>query len=253
MRSRVQKTFRKHLKARGMLTEILIKPFIRDLEHQGIEDTTPYEQGFVAGMAALSSILSENIDNQPQLFAYLGMAISEGMQWVESQVSESPKQPPLIKFNHVAFPAIDDPRWINPNSSYLGWMCYGINFEGEFIKGKLNIAIAGNFTLETDRVFGNGVSKIIPLEDMSGSRERQPTPSSDLQPDPQVEWDWIPSHDDLPASLIQKYAKKDVFFTHDFLDREKAGKAILDLSSNRLQVIDTSGNQIKRPYYIKLR
>lgn len=46
-------------------------------------------------------------------------------------------------------------------------MCYGINFEGEFIKGKLNIAIAGNLILETDRVFGNGVSKIIPLEDMS--------------------------------------------------------------------------------------
>lgn len=71
-----------------MLTEILIKPFIEDLEHQGIEDTTPYEQGFMAGMTALSSILSDNIDNKAQLFTYLGMAISEGMQWVESRVSE---------------------------------------------------------------------------------------------------------------------------------------------------------------------
>ena len=69
-----------------MLTEILIKPFIEDLERQGIEDTTPYEQGFLAGMTALSSILSDNIDNKAQLFVYLGMAISEGMQWVESQV-----------------------------------------------------------------------------------------------------------------------------------------------------------------------
>ena len=68
-----------------MLTEILIKPFIEYLECQGIEDTTPYEQGFMAGMAALSDILSENIDNQAQLFTYLGMAISEGMQWVEHE------------------------------------------------------------------------------------------------------------------------------------------------------------------------
>jgi len=72
-----------------MLTEILIKPFIEGLEREGIEDTTPYEQGFLAGMAALSSILSENIDNQPQLFTYLGMAISECQEWVESQVIES--------------------------------------------------------------------------------------------------------------------------------------------------------------------
>ena len=78
-----------------MLTEILIKPFIEDLKGDGVEDTTPYEIGFMAGMAALSSILSENIDNQPQLFTYLGMAISEGMQWVESQVSESPEKPQL--------------------------------------------------------------------------------------------------------------------------------------------------------------
>ena len=159
-----------------MLTEILIKPFIEDLERQGIEDTTPYEQGFLAGMTALSSILSENIDNKAQLFTYLGMAISEGMQWVESQVSERNDVAPIFA---EKFPATDDPRWINPNSSYLGWMCYGISFEGEFIKGKLNIAIAGNFILETDRVFGNGVSKIIPLEDMGTPRERQPTPSSD--------------------------------------------------------------------------
>ena len=157
-----------------MLTEILIKPFIEDLEHQGIEDTTPYEQGFLAGMTALSSILSENIDNKAQLFTYLGMAISEGMQWVESQVSERNDVSPIFA---EKFPAIDDPRWINPNSSYIGWMCYGISFEGEFIKGKLNIAIAGNFILETDRVFGNGVSKIIPLE--GRPRERQPIPSSD--------------------------------------------------------------------------
>lgn len=174
-----------------MLTEILIKPYLNDLKCEGIEDTTPYEQGFLAGMAALSSILSDNIDNKAQLFTYLGMAISEGMQWVESQVMERDDVAPIF----------------------------------------------------------------------AEPRERQPTPSSDLDTSityttsegKEEQWDWIPSHDDLPASLIQKYAKKDVFFTHDFLDREKAGKAILDLSSNRLQVIDTSGNQIKRPYYIKLR
>jgi hypothetical protein len=67
-----------------MLTEILIKPFLEDLKCDGVEDTAPYEIGFNAGMAALSSILSENIDNQPQLFTYLGMAISEGNQWIES-------------------------------------------------------------------------------------------------------------------------------------------------------------------------
>jgi hypothetical protein len=85
-----------------MLTEILIKPFIKDLEHQGIEDTTPYEQGFLAGMTALSSILSDNIDNKAQLFTYLGMAISEGHQWIESLgegedgipvFAEAPKEP----------------------------------------------------------------------------------------------------------------------------------------------------------------
>jgi hypothetical protein len=76
-----------------MLTKTLIKPFIEDLEGDGVEDTTTYELGFMAGMAALSSILSDNIDNQAQLFVYLGMAISEGAQWVESQVNESPDNP----------------------------------------------------------------------------------------------------------------------------------------------------------------
>lgn len=159
-----------------MLTEILIKPFIEDLEHQGIEDTTPYEQGFLAGMTALSSILSDNIDNKAQLFTYLGMAISEGMQWVESQVMDRDNVAPIFA---EKFPAIDDPRWENPSDYYLGCECYGINFEGESIKGKLNRAIAGNFILETDRVFGNGVNRIIPLE--SKPRERQPTPSSDFK------------------------------------------------------------------------
>lgn len=81
-----------------MLTQILIKPFIEDLECDGVEDVTPYEIGFKAGMTALSSILSDHIDNQPQLFTYLGMAISEGMQWVESQVSESPEKTQPIEF-----------------------------------------------------------------------------------------------------------------------------------------------------------
>lgn len=85
-----------------MLTEILIKPFIEDLKCDGVEDTTPYEIGFKAGMAALSSILSDNIDNQPQLFTYLGMAISEGHQWIKSLsegedgipvFAEEPKEP----------------------------------------------------------------------------------------------------------------------------------------------------------------
>lgn len=66
-----------------MLTEKLIKPFIEDLEGDGVDDTTPYEIGFMAGMAALASILSDHIDNKAQLFVYLGMAISEGSQWIE--------------------------------------------------------------------------------------------------------------------------------------------------------------------------
>jgi len=164
-----------------MLTEILIKPFIEDLERQGIEDTTPYEQGFLAGMTALSSILSDNIDNKAQLFTYLGMAISEGMQWVESQVMDRDDVAPIF----------------------------------------------------------------------AESRERQPTPSSDVK---ENDWDYIPVHDDLPASLIQKYAKKNVWFTTpDDPGPEKPGRAILDLSSNRLQIIETNGNQVKRPYYIQLR
>jgi hypothetical protein len=69
-----------------MLTETLIKLFLQDLECDGVEDTTTYEYGFMAGMAALSDILSQNIDKQPQFFVYLGMAISEGSQWVESKI-----------------------------------------------------------------------------------------------------------------------------------------------------------------------
>ena len=79
-----------------MLTEILIKPFIEDLERRGIEDTDAHVEGFQAGMAALSSILSENIDNKAQLFVYLGMAVSEGMQWVESQAMERDNIAPIF-------------------------------------------------------------------------------------------------------------------------------------------------------------
>ena len=93
-----------------MLTEILIKPFIEDLERQGIEDTTPYEQGFMAGMAALSSILSEHVDNKAQLFIYLGMAISEGMQWVESQAMERGNIAPIFA----------EPRQRQPTPSNAG-------------------------------------------------------------------------------------------------------------------------------------
>ena len=67
-----------------MLTEKLIKPFLEDLKCAGVEDATTYEIGFKAGMAALSSILGDNIYNKSQLFTYLGMAITEGMQWIES-------------------------------------------------------------------------------------------------------------------------------------------------------------------------
>lgn len=178
-----------------MLTEILIKPFIEDLEHQGIKDTTPYEHGFMAGMAALSSILSEHVDNKAQLFVYLGMSVSEGMQWVESQVSESPGKAQPIWFVAPMYHA------------------------------------------------GSEIDNLI-------QRERQPTPSEDPE---ENEWDYISVHDDLPASLIEKYAKKDVFFRFFSEDSEYKGKTILDLSSNRLQVIDMSGDQVKRPYYIKLR
>lgn len=118
-----------------MLTEILIKPFIEDLKHEGIEDTTPYEQGFMAGMAALSNILSENIDNQAQLFTYLGMAISDGMQWVKSQVSESPEKAPSIKFEAPKEPFKKGQKvcihYTYENYSYLKTPCIGIVKEDE--------------------------------------------------------------------------------------------------------------------------
>ena len=44
-----------HFKLVTMLTEILIKPYLDDLKFEGIEDTTPYEQGFLAGMTGLTS------------------------------------------------------------------------------------------------------------------------------------------------------------------------------------------------------
>lgn len=186
-----------------MLTEILIKPFIEDLEHQGIEDTTPYEQGFMAGMAALSSILSEHVDNKAQLFVYLGMAISEGMQWVENQVMERDNIAPIFA----------EPRESQPTPS---------SAEKEIVSTEV-------YTLEE---FRNMIE----------------------EPNPNEGWDYVPTHDDLPASLIRKYAKKDVFFAFvGDMDKERKGKTILDLSSNRLQVIDMSGDQVKRPYYIKLR
>lgn len=173
-----------------MLTEILIKPFIEDLERQGIEDTTPYEQGFMAGMAALSSILSEHVDNKAQLFVYLGMSVSEGMQWVYGQAMERDNIAPIF------------------------------------------------------------------AEQPQEPRERQPTPSNDFATeDKNEDWDYIPTHDDLPASIIQKYSRKKVWFKHDLFEIDKIceGRTILDLSTSRLQVIDMNGNQIKRPYYIKLR
>ena len=151
MRYRVQKTFRKHLKSRGMLTERLIEPFLYDLETQGIEDTTPYQHGFLAGMTALSSILSDNIDNKAQLFTYLGMAISEGMQWVESQVSESPTNPENEAIENLekafrefekVFPDVHD----QPQGVCKGWL-----------------DLANKLAKEAEEE----------------PRERQPTPSSD--------------------------------------------------------------------------
>ena len=154
-----------------MLTEILIKPFIEDLERRGIEDTDAHVEGFQAGMAALSDILSENMDYIPQLFVYLGMAISEGMQWVESQVSERDNVAPIFA---EKFPSVDDPRWIFPNNDYIGCDCYGITHVGDVLRGKLDSAIPGYFVVGT-----KGVTNIIPLE--SRPRERQPTPSSDFK------------------------------------------------------------------------
>jgi hypothetical protein len=187
-----------------MLTEILIKPFIEDLKHAGIEDTTPYEQGFMAGMAALSDILSENMDNQPHLFAYLGMAISEGMQWVESQVNESPEKAPQVKFEAPVFPGtkefipqLDDPRWIEPNDSYLGYNCYAVEVTGGVCKGVLNCNQEQfYYYVRTNGGFQFGVTKIIPLDpaakcegwldlidklvqEEENPRERKPTLSSD--------------------------------------------------------------------------
>mgnify|MGYP003400836895 FL=1 len=159
-----------------MLTEILIKPYLDDLVDQGIEDTTPYEQGFMAGTTALSSILSDNIDNKAQLFTYLGMAISEGMQWVKSQVGERDNVAPIFA---EKFPAIDDPRWIFPHNDYIGCDCYGITHVGDVLRGKLDSAIPGYFVVGTNDVVGKGVTNIIPLE--SRPRERQPTPSSDFK------------------------------------------------------------------------
>jgi hypothetical protein len=101
-----------------MLTETLIKPFLGDLKCDGVEDTTTYEYGFRAGMAALSDILSQNIDKQPQFFVYLGMAISEGAEWVESLVMEENDVAPIFEDNQGAkedkrwwdfFPTIDTP------------------------------------------------------------------------------------------------------------------------------------------------
>lgn len=251
-----------------MLTEILIKPYLDDLERQGIEDTTPYEQGFMAGMAALSDILSENIDNQPQLFTYLGMAISEGMQWIESQVSESPEKPQPIEF----VPQPNDPRWIIPNDDYVGYDCYGMTSTFGVCKGVLNRTPGEVFYIYQFDGYEFGVEKIIPLQQSSlkcegwlelckkesekaeqGPRERQPTPSGPAEPAPKEDWDYMPSHDDLEANFIQKYAKQKVIVRHDWSSPCLEGQTGYDLSGNRLQVIDMSGNQVKRPYYIKLR
>ncbi len=162
-----------------MLTEILIKPFIEDLEHQGIEDTTPYEQGFLAGMTALSSILSENIDNKAQLFTYLGMAISEGMQWVESQVSERDNVAPVFPGTSEFVPQLHDPRWVEPNDDFVGFDCYGLAAFNAVCKGVLNRTAEGTFYVYQSGGYEFGVNKIIPLESPSQLRQRQPTPSSD--------------------------------------------------------------------------
>jgi hypothetical protein len=172
-----------------MLTEILIKPYLDDLKSQGIEDTTPYEQGFLAGMTALSDILSENIDNQPQFFTYLGMAISEGHQWIES----------------------------------LG-------------KGEDDIPVFAETPKEP--------------------RERQPTPSSDFEPERKVEaeFDFIPSFD-TPADFVRKYKNQTVFYKQmQDLSIERIGNMVLDLSQNELILIDSmTSNQVKKPYYVRLK
>jgi hypothetical protein len=84
-------------------------------------------------------------------------------------------------------------------------------------------------------------------------RERHPTPSSDFETDQNEDWDYMPSHDDLEANFIQKYARQKVVVRYDWSSPCIEGQTVYDLSGNRLQVIDMNGNQIKRPYYIKLR
>ena len=162
-----------------MLTEILIKPYLDDLKCEGIEDTTPYEQGFLAGMTALSSILSENIDNKAQLFTYLGMAISEGMQWVESQVSERDNVAPVFPGTSEFVPQLHDPRWVEPNDDFVGFDCYGLAAFNAVCKGVLNRTAEGTFYVYQSGGYEFGVNKIIPLESPSQLRQRQPTPSSD--------------------------------------------------------------------------
>jgi len=76
-----------------MLTKKLIQPFLDDLECQGVKDKQPYRYGFLAGMAALSSILSDHIDNQAQLFVYLGMSVSEGKDFVDGKYSFGKTEP----------------------------------------------------------------------------------------------------------------------------------------------------------------
>ncbi len=182
-----------------MLTEILIKPFIEDLECQGIEDTTPYEQGFLAGMTALSSILSDNIDNKAQLFTYLGMAISEGMQWVESHVMDRDNVAPVFPGTSEFVPQLHDPRWVEPNDDFVGFDCYGLAAFNAVCKGVLNRTAEGTFYIYQYGGYEFGVNKIIPLgspnkpqpiefkcpveaeyENHYGEqpRERQPTPSN---------------------------------------------------------------------------
>lgn len=172
-----------------MLTETLINPFIDDLKGDGVEDTVPYEIGFMAGMAALASILSDHINNKAQLFVYLGMAISEGHQWIES----------------------------------LG--------EGED---------------------GIPVFAEAPKE----PRERQPTPSSDFEPERKVEaeFDFIPSFD-TSADFVRKYKSQTVFYKQiEDLSMERIGNMVLDLSQNELILIDSiTSNQVKKPYYVRLK
>lgn len=160
-----------------MLTEILIKPFIEDLEGDGVEDTTAYEVGFMAGMASLSSILSDNIDNQAQLFVYLGMAISEGQEWVESQVMERDNVAPIFPGTNEFVPQLYDPRWVKPSDDLVGFDCYGLAAFNGVCKGVLNRTAEGTFYVYQSGGYEFGVNKVIPIE--SRPRERKPTPSSD--------------------------------------------------------------------------